>query len=125
MTAEPVHLSGGTATCRSSFVHRRHSPYLRYTPYMEAMYTTVTSKGQITLPAAARRALGLHRGQRLGIRIEGSRLVIDPPPDLASLRSRLRAAAEEQGTWGHVGGDGEGWAGYVGDKYDGSGRAQS
>lgn len=73
------------------------------------MYATITSKGQITLPAAARRALGLHQGQRVGIRIEGDSLVIDRPRDLQALRAQIREEAEERGTWGSVPVSGDGW----------------
>ncbi len=73
------------------------------------MYATITSKGQITLPAAARRALGLHEGQKVSIRVEGDTLVIDRPHDLDELRARIRREAEERGTWGRVPVSGDGW----------------
>lgn len=37
---------------------------------------TVTSKGQITIPASVRRALGLHAGDRVLFRIEDGRVSI-------------------------------------------------
>lgn len=74
------------------------------------MYTTITAKGQITLPAAARRALGLRVGQKVAVRVEGDHLVIDPPHDVETLRGRLRAEAVEQGTWGTVPRSGDGWS---------------
>lgn len=77
---------------------------------MVQVYATITSKGQITLPAAARRALGLHAGQKVGIRVEGDSLVIDRPHDIQDLRARLRKEAEERGTWGRVPTAGDGWA---------------
>lgn len=85
------------------------SPYFGYTPYMTHLYATITSKGQITLPAAARRALGLHEGQRVGIRIEGDSLVIDRPGDIESVREEIRQEATTRGTWGRVPVAGEGW----------------
>ena len=78
-------------------------------PYMAAMYATITSKGQITLPVAARRALGLKEGQRVGIRIENDALVIEAPGSIESVRAAIRAEAEERGTWGDVPMSGEGW----------------
>lgn len=72
-------------------------------------YTTITSKGQITLPAEARRALGLHAGQKVAVRVEGDHLVIDVPPELSTLRARIRAEAQDRGTWALVPGAGEGW----------------
>lgn len=77
---------------------------------MGPMYATITSKGQITLPAAARRALGLHEGQKVGIRIEGDSLVIDRPRSLDSVRAKIREEAEAHGTWGRVPVAGDGWA---------------
>lgn len=90
---------------------------------MSMMYATITSKGQITLPAAARRALGLHEGQRLGIRIEGTSLVIDSPADITSLRERARAEAEANGTWGAVPTVDDAWADHVGRAHHRSDRA--
>ncbi|MDF1489913.1 AbrB/MazE/SpoVT family DNA-binding domain-containing protein [Tessaracoccus caeni] len=72
-------------------------------------YTTITSKGQITLPAEARRALNLRPGQKVAVRVEGDHLVIDPPQDIAALRKRLREEAEAAGTWGTVPQSGDGW----------------
>lgn len=92
---------------------------------MNAMYATVTSKGQITLPVAARRALGLHEGQKLSVRVEGTSLVIDTPPDLHELRRRTRAEAEAKGTWGTIPTSNDGWAAHVASRYDEFGRAKS
>ena len=85
-------------------------PYFCYSPYMSTMYATITSKGQITLPVAARRALGLREGQKVGIRIEADSLVIDAPRAVESVRALIRAEAQERGTWGTVPTSGEGWA---------------
>lgn len=76
---------------------------------MTTMYATITSKGQITLPAEARRALGLREGQKVSIRVEGDSLVIDRPRDLHELRAQIREEAEARGTWGRVPVSGEGW----------------
>lgn len=75
-----------------------------------ATYTTITSKGQITLPVEVRRALNLRPGQKVSVRIEGNRAVIDSPQDITTLRAHLRAEAEAAGTWGTVPQSGEGWA---------------
>ncbi|AXE39065.1 AbrB/MazE/SpoVT family DNA-binding domain-containing protein [Acidipropionibacterium virtanenii] len=77
---------------------------------MTMMYSTITSKGQITLPAEARRALGLHAGQKVAVHIEDDRLVIDRPDDISTLRARIRSEAERRGTWGTVPHSGDGWA---------------
>jgi len=84
---------------------------------MTTAYTTITAKGQITLPAEARRLLNLHPGQKVAVRVEEGHLVVDPPPTLESVRARLRAAAEANGTWGLIPHSGDGWAAYVQEKY--------
>ncbi len=76
---------------------------------MSVVYTTITSKGQITLPAEARRSLGLRAGQKVAVRVEGDHLVIEPPHDVEALRGRLRAEAQERGTWNAVPRAGDGW----------------
>jgi len=74
------------------------------------MYATVTSKGQITLPAAARRVLGLRSGQKVAIHVGDNSLTIDAPGDIMSLRALAREQAEAVGTWGTVPTSGDGWA---------------
>jgi AbrB family looped-hinge helix DNA binding protein len=53
---------------------------------MEEVYTTVSSKGQLVIPAAIRQALGIEAGTRVAIRQEGSRVIIDPETLAAKLR---------------------------------------
>lgn len=77
---------------------------------MDVVYATITSKGQITLPAQARRALNLRAGQKVAVSIEGDRLVIDAPHDIADLRVHVRAEAEARGTWGFIPHAGDGWS---------------
>lgn len=77
---------------------------------MSSSYTTITAKGQITLPVEVRRALGLRAGQKVRVRVDGDHLVVDPPGDIAAVRDRIRAEAESQGTWGVVAHAGDGWA---------------
>ena len=38
----------------------------------------VSSKGQVTLPAAMRAKLGIHPGTRIGFEVRGTELVIKP-----------------------------------------------
>lgn len=56
------------------------------------MEATVAERGQITLPKAARDALGLTKGMKLKIEIEGNRLVIrkDVNDALSRLRGRFK-----------------------------------
>lgn len=77
---------------------------------MSATYATITSKGQITLPAEARRALGLRSGQKVAVRVEGDHLIIDRPQGVEALRDKLRTEAQERGTWGATPRAGDGWS---------------
>lgn len=76
---------------------------------MNAMYATITSKGQVTLPVAVRRALGLKPGQKLAVKVEDDSVVLNPPRSVNSVRARLQEEAKQSGTWGHVPKAGEGW----------------
>jgi len=51
------------------------------------MTTTLSSKGQIVLPAAARRRLGLQVGAKLACQIQGNHIVLTPS---AAKQTRLR-----------------------------------
>ena len=53
---------------------------------MAETYITVSSKGQLVIPAAIRQALGIESGTRVAIRQEGSRVIIDPETVAAKLR---------------------------------------
>ena len=57
---------------------------------MRALYSTVTSKGQITLPSSQRRTLGL-------------------TADLADVRARAQAEMRAAGTWGAAVSASDGW----------------
>lgn len=76
---------------------------------MTSMYATLTSKGQITIPVAARKALGLHDGQKLAIRVEGNSLIVDAPVDLATVRSRIKQETQARGTWDRRPVSSDGW----------------
>jgi AbrB family looped-hinge helix DNA binding protein len=53
---------------------------------MERIYTTVSSKGQMVIPAAMRESLGIEPGTRVAIRQEGTRLILEPETLAAKLR---------------------------------------
>jgi antitoxin PrlF len=57
-----------------------------------AMQATVAERGQITLPKAARDALGLTKGSKLKIEVEGGRIIIRKDVDdaLSRLRGRFK-----------------------------------
>lgn len=60
--------------------------------YMETIFTVVSSKGQIVIPAALRDELGIQAGTRMAIRRENNHLVLQPITDefIHSLRGRLK-----------------------------------
>jgi AbrB family looped-hinge helix DNA binding protein len=53
---------------------------------MEQIFTTVSSKGQLVIPAAIRQALEIEPGTRVLIRQEGTRLILEPETRAAKLR---------------------------------------
>ena len=56
----------------------------------DPVYATVSTKGQLVIPAAIREALGIEPGTRVAIRQEGSRVIID----LETLSAKLRRIDE-------------------------------
>ncbi len=59
---------------------------------METIYATVSSKGQIVIPAALREELGIQPGTRISIQRERNHLVLQPITDdfIRSLRGCLK-----------------------------------
>jgi AbrB family looped-hinge helix DNA binding protein len=55
-------------------------------PSGERVYATVSTKGQLVIPAPIREALGIEPGTRIAIRREGSRVILDPETMAAKLR---------------------------------------
>jgi len=53
---------------------------------MEQIFTTVSSKGQMVIPAAIRESMGIEPGTRVVVRQEGSRLILEPQTLAAKLR---------------------------------------
>jgi len=64
------------------------------------MEATVAERGQITLPKAVRDALGLTKGTRLKVEIEGGRIVLrkDVGDTISRLRGRFKLAEGFQST---------------------------
>jgi AbrB family looped-hinge helix DNA binding protein len=52
---------------------------------METTYATVSTKGQLVIPAAIREALGIEPGTRVAIRREGPEVVLKPETLTAKL----------------------------------------
>jgi AbrB family looped-hinge helix DNA binding protein len=78
---------------------------------MSSGYTTITSKGQITLPAPLRRDLGLVPGQRLAVRRVGGHIEITAPRGIEALRDEIRRQATAAGTWGQTPDPNTAWSG--------------
>lgn len=53
---------------------------------MEAILTTVSSKGQLVIPAAIRQQLGIKPGTRIAVRIDGGQMILDPQNIEAKIR---------------------------------------
>ena len=51
---------------------------------MERVFTTVSSKGQMVIPAAMRAALGIKAGTRVAIRQEGAELIVRPSTEITT-----------------------------------------
>jgi AbrB family looped-hinge helix DNA binding protein len=45
---------------------------------MEQVFTTVSSKGQMVIPASIRESMGIEPGTRIAIRQEGTRMILEP-----------------------------------------------
>jgi AbrB family looped-hinge helix DNA binding protein len=52
----------------------------------EKTYVTVSTKGQMVIPAAIREELGIEPGTRVAVRVEDGRLIVDPQSLAAKLR---------------------------------------
>lgn len=53
---------------------------------MEEIFTTVSTKGQMVIPAAIREAMGIEPGTRVAVRQEGARVILEPDTLAAKLR---------------------------------------
>jgi AbrB family looped-hinge helix DNA binding protein len=53
---------------------------------MEKHYATVSSKGQLVIPAAIRTSMGIEAGTRVAFFQEGTRLVLQPETLAAKMR---------------------------------------
>jgi antitoxin PrlF len=64
-------------------------------PPASAMEATVAERGQITLPKAVRDALGMVKGSKLRVELDGARIVLrkDVDDTLSRMRGRLKLPA--------------------------------
>jgi AbrB family looped-hinge helix DNA binding protein len=57
---------------------------------MEPIHITVSSKGQVVIPSFIREQLGIQRGTRVAVRVEGGQVILHPQSPEAELR-RIKA----------------------------------
>jgi AbrB family looped-hinge helix DNA binding protein len=63
----------------------------------------VTSKGQVTIPASVREALGLREGDEVVFRVEQTRALMAKTPDFLSVAGSVPVPAGKRGTpWDEV-----------------------
>lgn len=63
----------------------------------------LSSKGQVTVPRAVRKALSLEEGDRVVFRVEGDHAVLARTPDLLALAGSVSVPAAKRGTpWAEV-----------------------
>jgi AbrB family looped-hinge helix DNA binding protein len=53
---------------------------------MTRLFATVSSKGQLVLPAPIRNELGIAAGTRVALSIEGTRVILEPDTPAARIR---------------------------------------
>jgi AbrB family looped-hinge helix DNA binding protein len=53
---------------------------------MEQVFATVSSKGQMVIPASIRESLGIEPGTRVAVRQEGMRVILEPFTRAAKMR---------------------------------------
>ena len=60
--------------------------------YMDQV-VSITSQGQISIPAMMRRALSLNKYNKANVRLDKKRIIIEPLPDIMELEGSLHAYA--------------------------------
>jgi AbrB family looped-hinge helix DNA binding protein len=80
-------------------------------------YTTMTKKGQITLPVEMRRALNLEPGKKLNITFQDEKLLISKPVDVEEVRRELREQMAQRETEKSAVQNGDGWTAHVREKH--------
>lgn len=53
-------------------------------------FVTITSQGQISIPATMRKELGLETGRKLSIKMEGGKVTLEPAKDLMDMAGRYK-----------------------------------
>jgi AbrB family looped-hinge helix DNA binding protein len=80
-------------------------------------YTTITEKGQITLPAEIRKTLNLSPGKKLKLTLEADRITITRPVDILEVRQILKDEIKKNKTANSNAKSGDGWTAHVKEKY--------
>ena len=57
---------------------------------------TITSQGQITIPASMRRAISIDKSNKASVTTEGKRIIIEPVVDLLDLGGTLKNKAKKE-----------------------------
>lgn len=67
------------------------------------MYTvSITSQGQVTIPAKVRKALGLKKGEKVNFFLEDGGVRMEPVPDLLSLAGAFSKYAKKGKSMGQI-----------------------
>jgi len=80
-------------------------------------YTTITSKGQLTIPASFRQELGLKPGKKIAVSLVAGAITIQEQTTLDALRPQLHEQMRKKGTTGALAGNGAGFTAHVKKKY--------
>ncbi len=54
---------------------------------------TITSQGQITIPAVFRRSLGLNQYRKASVRTQDNKIIVEPVPDILEMAGLLQNKA--------------------------------
>ena len=54
---------------------------------------SITSQGQITIPASIRRSLGLNKYPKATVHLENKKIIIEPIPDILTMGGLLKRKA--------------------------------
>ena len=82
---------------------------------MSVMYSTVSTKGQVTIPAEIRQKYSLQPGRRIGFRAAGDDVSLVLPQPIDEVRATLQQSMRAKGTLGVTYESGDGWAAHVGE----------
>lgn len=63
---------------------------------------SITSQGQITIPAFLRRLIGLDQYHKASVRAENNKIIVEPIPDLLAMAGTLKNKAIKNKSIGRV-----------------------